>query len=524
MRPVAPEATALSTELREHFFFCIKRKGEEPFQQVALCKSGVVFWPNVTKRERTMTQDIGLIGLAVMGQNLALNMAEKKWGVSVFNRTASKVADFMGEPAKGTTIQGFSDVASFYKSLKRPRRAIFMVKAGSAVDDLIDQSLPYLEPGDILIDGGNSFYGDTERRVAKLREKGILFLGVGISGGEEGARHGPSIMPGGSSEAWPHVKEILQSISAKVDGIPCCQWVGEGGAGHFVKMVHNGIEYADMQIVAESYDLMRRGFGCEAQELSTIFGEWNKRYLNSYLIEITAAIFAKKDVDGCPLVDKILDVAGQKGTGKWTVFDGLDLGVSVTVIAEAVFARIISAHCEDRLHARQKLGSELGRPVASKEKFLFDLERALYAAKIICYAQGFWLMRQARLERRWAIDSGACALMWRGGCIIRSAFLGKIKEAFDRNPDLSLLILDPYFHGELRLSIPALRSVVAQAVVLGIPVPCLGAALAWYDSIRSEKLPTNLIQAQRDYFGAHTFERLDRPGEMIHAQWNEEGS
>ena len=470
-----------------------------------------------------MTQDIGLIGLAVMGQNLALNMAEKGWRVSVFNRTASKVATFLEGPAQGTKIIGHSDLASFYKSLQRPRRAILMVKAGSAVDDLINQSLPYLEPGDILIDGGNSFFRDTERRVAMLKEKGILFVGAGISGGEEGARNGPSIMPGGRSEAWPHIKEILQSISAKVNGDPCCQWVGEGGAGHFVKMVHNGIEYADMQIVAESYDLMRRGFGCGAEELFHTFSQWNKTYLNSYLIEITAAIFAKRDVDGYPLVDKILDVAAQKGTGKWTVVDGLDLGVPVTVIAEAVFARSLSAHLEERLSAQQTLGSALARPSVPKEQFLSDLERALYAAKIICYAQGFWLMRQARFEYRWTIDSGACALMWRGGCIIRSAFLGKIKEAFDRNPDLSLLVLDPYFQGELRLSLPSLRSVVAQAVTVGIPVPCFSAALAWFDSIRSEKLPTNLIQAQRDYFGAHTFERVDQPrGEMTHAEWNEE--
>jgi len=470
-----------------------------------------------------MSQDIGLIGLAVMGQNLALNMAEKGWGVSVFNRTASKVSDFIEGPAKGTKIQGYSDLASFYKSLKRPRRAILMVKAGAPVDELIAQSLPYLEPGDILIDGGNSFFRDTERRVAMLKEKGILFLGVGISGGEEGARHGPSIMPGGRSEAWPVVKDILQSISARVNDEPCCQWVGEGGAGHFVKMVHNGIEYADMQIVAESYDLMRRGFGCGARDLFHTFTRWNKTYLNSYLIEITAAIFAKRDTDGYPLVDKILDVAGQKGTGKWTVVDGLDLGIPVTVIAEAVFARSLSSHLEDRIQAQQTLGSALGHPSVPKEKFIADLERALYAAKIICYAQGFWLMRQARLEHKWAIDPGACALMWRGGCIIRSAFLGKIKEAYSRNPDLPLLVLDPYFHGELRLSIPALRSVVAQGVCIGIPVPSFCAALAWYDGIRSEKLPTNLIQAQRDFFGAHTFERVDRPrGEMAHAQWNEE--
>jgi 6-phosphogluconate dehydrogenase len=442
-----------------------------------------------------MTQDIGLIGLAVMGQNLALNMAEKGWKVSVFNRTASKVSDFVDGPAKETGIRGYSDLASFYASLQRPRRAIFMVKAGSAVDEIIAQSLPYVEPGDILIDGGNSFFRDTERRIALLKEKGVLFIGAGISGGEDGARRGPSIMPGGCSEAWPHVKDIFQSISAHVDGEACCQWIGEGGAGHFVKMVHNGIEYADMQIVAESYDLMRRGFGCDASEISQVFARWNKTYLNSYLIEITASILAKRDSDGYPLIDKILDVAGQKGTGKWTVSDGLDAGVPVTVIAEAVFARSLSGHIDERIAAQQILGSELGLPSVPKEQILPDLERALYAAKIICYAQGFWLMHQARFGCGAAIDSGACALMWRGGCIIRSAFLGKIKEAFDRNPALSLLVLDPYFRGELRLSIPSLRSVVAQAAAIGIPVPCLSTALAWYDGIRSEKLPTNLIQA-----------------------------
>ena len=470
-----------------------------------------------------MTQDIGLIGLAVMGQNLALNMAEKGWDVSVFNRTVSKVNDFLEGSAKETKIKGFSDIGAFYASLARPRKAILMVKAGAAVDDLIEQSLPYLEPGDILIDGGNSFFADTERRTAALKEKGILFLGVGISGGEEGARHGPSIMPGGRSEAWPHVKEILQSISARVNGEPCCQWVGEGGAGHFVKMVHNGIEYADMQLIAESYDLMRRGLAASAEELSQTFSRWNESYLNSYLIEISSAIFAKKDEDGQPLIDKILDAAGQKGTGKWTVIDGLGLGTPVTVIAEAVFARSLSAQVEDRLEARKILGSALGRLTVQKDRFIQELGKALYAAKIICYAQGFEMMRQARVEHHWAIDMGACALMWRGGCIIRSAFLGKIKGAFNLNAGLSLLVLDPYFHGELRASIPSLRSIVAQAVTIGIPVPCFSSALAWYDGLRSDKLPTNLIQAQRDLFGAHTFERLDRPrGEMIHAQWYEE--
>ena len=470
-----------------------------------------------------MTQDIGLIGLAVMGQNLALNMAEKKWKVSVFNRTASKVDEFLEGPAKGTKIKGFSDLEAFYKSLKRPRRAIFMIKAGAPVDELIALSLPYLEPGDILIDGGNSLFHDTERRVEELKEKGILFLGVGISGGEEGARHGPSIMPGGRAEAWPHVMKIFQSISAKVKDEPCCQWVGDGGAGHFVKMVHNGIEYADMQLIAESYDLMRRGYGCESGELANIFADWNTTYLNSYLIEITAEIFAKKEADGSFLVDKILDVAGQKGTGKWTVIDSLDQGMPVTVIAEAVFARSLSAKYEDRQQASQILGTKIHTPHVEKETFIHELERALYAAKIICYAQGFWLMRQAGQENGWALDLGACALMWRGGCIIRSTFLGKIKEAFEKTPALSLLILDQYFHNELRLSIHSLRTVVATAVAIGIPVPCFSSALAWYDGIRSKRLPTNLIQAQRDFFGAHTFERVDRPrGEMVHAEWRKE--
>lgn len=467
-----------------------------------------------------MTQDIGLIGLAVMGQNLALNLAENGWKVSVYNRTASKVDDFLAGSAKGTTIQGFSDIGAFFKSLSRPRVVICMVKAGAPVDELIAQSLPHLDPGDIVIDGGNSLFSDTERRVEELRGKEILFLGMGVSGGEEGARHGPSIMPGGRSEAWPRIKEIFQSISAKVGSEPCCQWVGEGGSGHFVKMVHNGIEYADMQLVAESYDVMRHGYGVAADELSATFARWNKSYLNSYLIEITATIFAKKDHDGKPLVDKILDVAGQKGTGKWTVVESLELAVPNTVIAESVFARMLSAQIESRHKAQETFGTAIEKCAIPKEQCIEFLERALYAAKILSYAQGFWLLRQARVERGWALDLGAIALMWRGGCIIRSAFLGKIKEAFDRSPDLSLLVVDPYFAGELKVAIPALRSVVAQAVLSGIPVPCFSSALAWYDGMRSGKLPTNLIQAQRDYFGAHTFERTDRPrGEMVHAEW-----
>jgi 6-phosphogluconate dehydrogenase len=468
-----------------------------------------------------MAQDIGLIGLAVMGQNLALNMAEKKWKVSVYNRTKARVKEFLASSAKETKIQGFSDLDGFYKSLSRPRRAILMVKAGAPVDELIEQSLPFLEPGDILIDGGNSFFEDTQRREKALKEKGILYLGVGISGGEEGARHGPSIMPGGSTAAWPFVKDILQSISAQVNGVPCCQWLAEGGSGHYVKMVHNGIEYADMQLIAESYDLLHRAFACDTAELARIFTQWNTGYLNSYLIEITATIFTKKDDDGHPLIDKILDVAEQKGTGKWTVINALEVGTPVTVIAEAVFARSLSTKYEDRQQASHILGSKIRLPHEKKEEFVQELEKALYAAKIISYAQGFWLLRKAAKEGDWSLDLGACALLWRGGCIIRSSFLGKIKDAFDKTPELSLLILDPYFHNELKLSIHSLRTVIATGVMAGIPMPCFSAALAWYDGMRSQRLPTSLIQAQRDLFGAHAFERIDRPrGEKVHAEWN----
>ncbi len=343
---------------------------------------------------------------------------------------------------------------------------------------------------------------------------------MGISGGEEGARHGPSIMPGGDAAAWPHLKEIFQSISAHVNGVPCCQWLAEGGAGHFVKMVHNGIEYADMQLIAESYDLLSRAFSCDAAELAQIFSTWNKGYLNSYLIEITAAIFAKKDQDGQPLVDKILDVAGQKGTGKWTVVNSLDVGVPTTIIAEAVFARSLSARYDDRQQAGGVLGTRIKPPKEKKEEIIQALEKALYAAKIISYAQGFWLLRYASQTFGWTLDLGACALLWRGGCIIRSAFLGKIAEAFGRKPTLSLLVLDQYFHNELKIAVPLLRAIVSLGVTAGIPMPCFSSALAWYDGIRSQRLPTNLIQAQRDFFGAHTFERIDRPrGEMVHADW-----
>jgi len=471
------------------------------------------------KRKYKM-QDIGLVGLAVMGQNLALNMAEKGWSVSVFNRTSSKVDAFLEGEARGTGIVGFSDFEGFIASLKRPRKVILMVKAGPAVDSLICQALPFLEEGDILIDGGNSYFHDTKRRVEEAQKHGVLYVGAGISGGEEGARHGPSIMPGGSVEAWPEIKDIFQSISAHVGKAPCCEWLGEGGSGHYVKMVHNGIEYADMQLIAESYDLLHRGLNCSAEELASIFSRWNRSHLNSYLIEITAKIFGKKDVDGAPLVDKILDVAGQKGTGKWTVASALDLSIPLSLVGEAVFTRYLSARIEDRQKTAEAIGDEVKRLKITKNSFCKRLEKALYAAKIISYAQGFYLMHQASREYGWKINLGACALMWRGGCIIRSAFLGKIKEAYDLDPDLSLLILDPFFKKALSRSIDSLRRVVVAGALHGIPLPCFSAALSWYDGVRSRRLPTNLLQAQRDLFGAHTFERTDKPrGHMFHADW-----
>ena len=467
-------------------------------------------------------RDIGLVGLAVMGQNLALNMAEKGWKVAVYNRTTSKVDDFLAGPAQGSGIEGFCDLVQFIKSLERPRKIIIMIKAGHAVDDLIGQCIAHLDEGDIIIDGGNSYFHDTQRRVRELEANGIVYLGVGISGGEEGARFGPSIMPGGNKAAWPAVREIFQSISARADGLPCCDWVGDGGAGHYVKMVHNGIEYADMQLICESYDLLHRGLGCTAEELETIFTRWNRSHLNSYLIEITAKIFKKRDLDGKPLVDKILDVAGQKGTGKWTVASALDLGVPLSLVGEAVFARYLSSRIEDRQEVANELGGEIKPLKIAKQSFCRRLEKALYAAKIISYAQGFWLLKVAGEEYGWNIDLGACALMWRGGCIIRSAFLGRIKEAYERNKKLSLLILDPFFAKALERSIDSLRRVVVAGSLSGIALPCFSAALSWYDSMRSSRLPSNLLQAQRDFFGAHTFERIDQPrGQVFHADWNE---
>src|SRR5688572_5981042 len=469
--------------------------------------------------------DIALIGLAVMGQNLILNMNDHGYTVVAYNRTTSKVDDFLAKEAKGTKVVGAHSIEEMVSKLKRPRRVMMLVKAGKPVDEFIEQLVPHLERGDIIIDGGNSLYDDTIRRTKHLEEKGLLFIGTGVSGGEEGARRGPSIMPGGSPAAWPFVKDIFQKIAAKVeDGSPCCDWVGENGAGHYVKMVHNGIEYGDMQLICEAYNLMSTGLGMTADEMHTVFAEWNKGELDSYLIEITRDILSFKDTDGSPLVDKILDTAGQKGTGKWTVISSQELGIPITLIAEAVYARAVSALKEERVKAARKLKGPRPRISGDRAKLIEDIRRALYASKIISYAQGYMLMRAAAKEYSWNLNYGGIALMWRGGCIIRSAFLGKIKEAFDKNPKLSNLLLDDFFRKAIKESQKSWRSVVALAAKKGIPVPAFSTALAFYDQYRSEPLPANLLQAQRDYFGAHTYERVDKPrGEFFHTNWTGRG-
>jgi 6-phosphogluconate dehydrogenase len=472
------------------------------------------------------TCDIGLIGLAVMGQNLVLNMNDHGFKVAVFNRTTSKVDDFLANEAKGTQVVGSHSIAELTTLLKRPRRVMLMVKAGETVDKMIDQIVPHLEAGDIIIDGGNSLFTDTNRRTKDLAAKGILFIGTGVSGGEEGARRGPSMMPGGNPAAWPHVKNIFQSISAKVeDGTPCCDWVGENGAGHYVKMVHNGIEYGDMQLIGEAYDLLKRGLGLTADELHDVFAEWNKGELDSYLIEISRDIFAFKDVDGKPLVDKILDAAGQKGTGKWTAISALDLGQPVTLIGEAVFARCLSALKEERVNASKTLtGPATKAATGDRAEFIEDVRRALYCSKIISYAQGYMLLRAAAKENGWNLNFGGIALMWRGGCIIRSQFLGKIKVAYDKTPDLENLLLDGFFSGAINLYQASWRKALVHAIELGIPTPAFSTALAFFDGLRSERLPANLLQAQRDYFGAHTYERVDKPrGVFSHTNWTGHG-
>ena len=469
--------------------------------------------------------NIGLIGLAVMGENLVMNMESKGFTVAVFNRTTSKVDAFVNGRAAGKNIIGTHSLAELAASLERPRKVMMMVKAGSPVDDMIEQLLPHLEPGDIIIDGGNSHFPDTIRRTTYVESKGLLYVGTGVSGGEEGALKGPSMMPGGSPAAWPFVKPIFQAICAHVeDGSACCDWVGENGAGHFVKMVHNGIEYGDMQLICEAYQLMRDLLGMTPDEMHDVFAEWNNGELNSYLIEITRDILAYKDEDGQPIVDKILDTAGQKGTGKWTGIAALDEGVPLTLIAESVFARCLSAMKEERVQAAKTFARKQPVFTGDRKAFLEDIRKALYASKIISYAQGYTLMRAAAKTYGWNLNYGGIALMWRGGCIIRSVFLGKIKEAFDQNPALTNLLLDPYFKDTIETLTDSWRSVVAEAVKNGVPTPAFAAALSYFDGYTCERLPANLLQAQRDYFGAHTYERLDHPrGEFFHTNWTGHG-
>ncbi len=474
--------------------------------------------------------DIGLIGLAVMGQNLVLNMADHGFTVAVYNRTVSKVDDFLAGEAKGKAILGAKSIEELVSQLKRPRRVMLMVKAGKPVDEFIEMLLPHLEAGDIIIDGGNSNFGDSIRRTKYVESKCLLYIGTGVSGGEEGARNGPSIMPGGSPAAWEHVKPIFQSIAAKVPGKggkpeACCEWVGENGAGHFVKMVHNGIEYGDMQLICEAYDLMKKA-GMTADEMHEVFKDWNEGELGSYLIEITRDILAKKDTEtGQPMVDVILDTAGQKGTGKWTVITAADLGQPLTLIGEAVFSRCLSAIKDERVAASKILVGPAATPISGDKKtFVEDIRKALYASKIVSYAQGFQLMRAAAAEFKWNLNYGGIALMWRGGCIIRSVFLGEIKKAFEKDPSLVNLMLYPFFQKALKRSQAGWRRTITRAVKMGIPAPAFTTALAYYDGYRSERLPANLLQAQRDYFGAHTYERVDKPrGQFFHTNWTGTG-
>ena len=472
-----------------------------------------------------MKSDIGLIGLAVMGENLALNMESKGFRVSLYNRTTEKVDKFVSGRGAGKNFEGCHSLEELVASLKKPRKVMMMIKAGASVDDMIDRLIPLMEEGDIIIDGGNSHFPDTSRRTAYVESKGLLYIGTGVSGGEEGALHGPSLMPGGSVGAWPEVKPILQAVAAKVEGgIPCCDWVGENGAGHFVKMVHNGIEYGDMQLICETYMLMKELLGMTADEMHDEFARWNEGDLDSYLIEITRDILAYKDEDGSPLVEKILDTAGQKGTGKWTGIAALDEGVPLTLINEAVFARCLSAMKDDRVKASAVLkGPEPARDI-DRRTFLEDLGNALYASKIVSYAQGYTLMRSAAKTYGWNLNYGGIALMWRGGCIIRSAFLGKIKEAYDADPELTNLLLDPFFKDRIEKAQAGWRRVCAAAVANGIPAPAMTSALSYFDGYRCARLPQNLLQAQRDYFGAHTYERVDFPrGKFFHTDWTGEG-
>ena len=472
-----------------------------------------------------MKGDIGVIGLAVMGQNLILNMNDKGFKVVAYNRTVSKVDDFLAGPAKGTQITGAHSLEEMVSKLESPRIVMLMVRAGSVVDDFIEQLVPLLDKGDIIIDGGNANFPDSTRRTQSLAEKGILFVGAGVSGGEEGARHGPSIMPGGNEAAWPRVKPILQAIAAKTpEGEPCCDWVGRDGAGHFVKMVHNGIEYGDMQLICEAYQFMKDGLGMSQDEMHQTFTAWNQTELNSYLIEITADIMGYKDENGEPLVEKILDTAGQKGTGKWTGINALDLGIPLTLISEAVFARCVSAFKDQRVAASKLFGHRIEKIEGNREEWLEALRQALLASKIISYAQGFMLIREASEVHNWQLNYGNTALLWREGCIIRSAFLGNIRDAYENNPDLVFLGSDDYFRNILQNALPSWRKVVAKSVEAGLPMPCMTSAITFLDGYTTERLPANLLQAQRDYFGAHTYERIDQPrGQFFHTNWTGTG-
>ena len=469
--------------------------------------------------------DIGLIGLAVMGENLVLNMESHGFTVAVYNRTTSKVDEFVSGRGAGKSIIGTHSIEELCASLQRPRRVMIMVKAGAAVDQVIESLLPHLEDGDIVIDGGNSHFTDSIRRTKELEAKGLLFIGTGVSGGEEGALLGPSIMPGGNAEAWPYVKPIFQAIAAKTDeGEPCCDWVGRGGAGHFVKMVHNGIEYGDMQMICETYQVMKDGLGMSNDEMHEAFTRWNEGVLDSYLVEITRDILGYRDENGEATLDYILDTAGQKGSGKWTGIAALNAGQPLTAIGEAVFARYLSALKDERVAASSVLAGPDATFTGDRAAMVDDLEQALYASKIVSYAQGYQLMRAVSEEEDWDLDYGAVALMWRGGCIIRSRFLGNIRDAFDKNPQLSNLLIDEFFEAAIRQAQGAWRRVVSTATMLGIPMPAISSALAYYDGYRSGRLPANLLQAQRDYFGAHTYERIDRPrGEFFHTNWTGRG-
>ena len=464
--------------------------------------------------------DIGLVGLAVMGQNLVLNFADHGYAVAVYNRTTTKVDEFLAGAAKDKKIIGTKSIEEFCQSIKRPRKIMLMVKAGSPVDDTIASLLPHLDAGDIIIDGGNSLFTDTGRRCDELEHKGIHYIGMGVSGGEEGARHGPSLMPGGHEAAWPQVSEIFQSISAKVGDDACCEWIGSGGAGHYVKMVHNGIEYGDMQLICEAYHVLRFGLGLPVEALQEIFEDWRLGVLDSYLIEITANILAAKDEDGLPLVDKILDSAGQKGTGKWTAIAALESGIPLTLIGEAVFSRFLSSLKTQREHASQVLSGPGKTRIPHEPEMIQYIQDALYASKIMSYAQGFMLMQQASQANDWNLNYGNIALVWRGGCIIRSRFLGNIKQAYEENPQLDNLLLNDFFKTAVEQTQSGWRSAIKFAIECGIPTPAFSSALAFYDGYRTALLPANLLQAQRDYFGAHTYERIDKPrGEFFHTDW-----